>query len=74
MVNKRKKVSTPKPNVSEQVQTPPFHICFPYTLTYKEDKILKNCYFQVEEHLKKYIKRYNLKKDKYIISKTEPRE
>lgn len=67
------KVTPPKESKVVEIQTPPFHILFPITLTYKEDKVVKNCYFQVEDHLIKYIDRTNLKKGQFTISPTQPR-
>ena len=35
---------------------------FPYKLIHKEGKETRKCYFQSEEHMKKHIERYKLKK------------
>lgn len=55
------------------IETLPFHLTFPYTLSHKEGKYTKYCYFQAEEHLIKYIKRLNLKKGQFSVSQTKPR-
>ena len=49
-----------------------FHEVFPIKFTHKqkETKEMKVCYFQCEEHMKKYIKKYSLKKSWYKITKT----
>ena len=49
-----------------------FHETFPIKFVHKQKglKDMKVCYFQCEEHMKKYIKRYGLRKNVYIISKT----
>ena len=49
-----------------------FHETFPIKFTHKQKdmKEMKVCYFQCEEHMKKYIKRYGLRKNAYKISKT----
>jgi len=44
---------------------------FPWKLVQKEGKDNKDtrkCYFQSEDHMKKHIERYNLKKKDYTIS------
>lgn len=44
---------------------------FPWKLVQKEgkdNKDIRKCYFQTEEHRNKYIARYNLKKKDYTIS------
>jgi len=40
---------------------------FPYKLLHKDGKETRKCYFQCEEHMKKHIARYNLKKKDYTI-------
>jgi hypothetical protein len=50
-----------------------FHEVFPLTLEYLEGKNSKICYFQCQEHLDKYLTRYNLKKQNVSITKTKPR-
>lgn len=49
-----------------------FHETFPIKFTHKQKGIeeMKVCYFQCEEHMEKYIKRYSLKKSWYKITKT----
>jgi hypothetical protein len=39
----------------------------PYKLKHKDGKDTKTCYFQCEEHMKKHIVRYNLRKKDYTI-------
>ena len=44
---------------------------FPWKLVHKEgkdNKDIRKCYFQTEEHRNKHIARYNLKKKDYTIS------
>jgi hypothetical protein len=44
---------------------------FPWKLVQKEgkdNKDIRKCYFQTEEHRNKHIARYNLKKKDYTIS------
>ena len=67
-----KKISPPKEVKETFIDTPPFHIVFPFTLMHKEGKVVKYCYFEAEEHLKKYIIRLNLKKGQFTITPTEP--
>ena len=51
-----------------------FHVVFPLHLHYKEkDGSIKNCYFQCEYHMDKYIERYKLDRRKLTIRNTEPR-
>ena len=38
---------------------------FPYKLLHKDGKETRKCYFQSEDHMKKHIARYNLKKKDY---------
>jgi hypothetical protein len=38
---------------------------FPYKLLHKDGKETRKCYFQSEDHMKKHITRYNLKKKDY---------
>ena len=40
---------------------------FPWKLLHKDGKETRKCYFQSEDHLKKHILRYNLKKKDYTI-------
>jgi len=40
---------------------------FPWKLTHKDGKETRKCYFQTEDHMKKHITRYNLKKKDYKI-------
>ena len=68
-----KKVQPPKDVTSSIIETAPFHITFPITLIHKEGKSVKYCYFQVKEHLEKYIKRLKLKPKDYKIEETQPR-
>lgn len=53
---------------------PPFHEMFPYTLTYMENKEPKICYFCANEHLEKYLERYNIDRKKITITPTEERK
>jgi hypothetical protein len=48
-----------------------FHQVFPITLNFKNDPEKKVCCFQCQEHLNTYLKRHNLKKKDYTISKTK---
>lgn len=41
---------------------------FPYKLVHKDGKETRKCYFQSEEHMKKHIDRYKLKKKDIKIS------
>jgi hypothetical protein len=51
-----------------------FHVVFPVHLQYKEkDGTLKNCFFQCDHHMTKYIERYKLDKRKLTIGTTKPR-
>ena len=63
-----------KPKEEIVLDVLPFHETFPLTLVHKEHNQEKVCYFVCQEHLDKYISRYNLKKKDYKISKTEPRK
>jgi hypothetical protein len=61
---------TSKKSKTEKPDFP--HPGFPYKLIHKDLKETRNCYFQCEEHMKKHIERYKLKKKDYtIIVKTE---
>jgi hypothetical protein len=40
---------------------------FPWRLIHKDGKETRKCYFQSEDHMKKHITRYNLKKKDYTI-------
>lgn len=61
-----------KSKSKELPDVPAFHIMFPLTLTYLDDKKFeKNCYFQCREHVDKYIERYKIKRPK--IRKTKKR-
>lgn len=68
-----KKITPPKDVKETVIHTAPFHIIFPITLIYKENKQTKFCYFQVKEHLDKYISRFKLKPKDYKIEETKPR-
>jgi hypothetical protein len=72
---KKKTVSPPKVVKKEDIliSTPPFHEAFPVTLEHKDNKESKKCYFVCQEHCDSYIKRHKLKKGKYKISKTQPK-
>ena len=41
---------------------------FPYKLIHKDGKETRKCYFHTEEHRKKHIDRYNLKKKDIQLS------
>jgi hypothetical protein len=41
---------------------------FPYKLIHADGKETRKCYFQSEEHRKKHIDRYNLKKKDITLS------
>jgi hypothetical protein len=41
---------------------------FPWKLIQKEGKETRKCFFQTEEHMKKHIERYKLKKKDYKVS------
>jgi len=41
------------------------HDSFPWKLIYQDGKEKKNCFFQSEDHMKKHIERYKLKKKDY---------
>ncbi len=41
---------------------------FPYKLVHKDGKETRKCYFQSEEHRKKHIDRYKLKKNEIKLS------
>jgi hypothetical protein len=41
---------------------------FPWKLVHKDGKEVRKCYFQSEEHRKKHIDRYNLKKKDIQLS------
>lgn len=41
---------------------------FPWKLVQKEGKETRKCFFQTEEHMKKHIERYKLKKKDYKVS------
>jgi hypothetical protein len=81
MKKKKSSIINPKGSKTSKVlqkkieeHIPPFHEYFPITLTFKEDKEKKVCYFQCKEHIDSYIKRYKLKKSDISIKKTEPKE
>jgi predicted amidophosphoribosyltransferase len=44
------------------------HSGFPYRLEHKEGKDNKICFFQCEQHMKKYIERHKFKKKDYKSS------
>ena len=69
-----KKVQPPKETNSSVIETAPFHLTFPITLIHKEGTSVKYCYFQVEEHLKKYLERLKLKPKDCKIEQTKPRQ
>lgn len=71
-VKPQSKLEKPKEEIVLDVL--PFHEFFPLTLVHKEQNQEKVCYFVCQEHLDKYISRYNLNKKDYKISKTEPRK
>ncbi len=41
---------------------------FPWKLVHKDGKEIRKCYFQSEEHRKKHIERYKLKKNEIKLS------
>ena len=41
---------------------------FPWKLIHKDGKENRTCYFQTEDHMKKHIKRYQLKKKDIKLS------
>ncbi len=41
---------------------------FPWKLVYKDGKETRKCYFQSEDHRKKYLDRYKLKKKDVKLS------
>ncbi len=41
---------------------------FPWKLVHKDVKEKRTCYFQSEDHMKKHISKYNLKKKEYTTS------
>lgn len=73
MAPRKRKVQPPKETNYSVIETSPFHITFPITLIHKEGTVVKYCYFQVEEHLKKYLERLKLKPKDCKIEKTKPR-
>lgn len=75
MKKKRKpvqKIQPPKTTRQIQIEVPPLHIDFPFTLNHKAEN--KLCFFRDEIHLKKYIIRCNLKPEDYKITKTKPKK
>jgi hypothetical protein len=70
---KTKTVSPVKKLGDDIIISEPFHEVFPYTLKHLKSDDKKVCYFQCEEHMKKYIERSNLNKKEYKIESTEPR-
>lgn len=68
-----KKIAPPKDAKETVIHTDPFHITFPITLIYKEANLTKFCYFQVKEHLDKYINRFKLKPKDYKVEETKSR-
>ena len=66
----------PKENPKQEVvlDNLPFHEAFPLTLSHKDGKDEKICFFVCKEHLNKYISRYKLNKKDYTISNTKPRK
>lgn len=73
MAPRKRTLSKLKEVKDTSTETPPFHLMFPFTLSHKEGKYTKYCYFQAEEHLIKYIKRLKLRKRQFIVSQTKPR-
>lgn len=73
MSSASKKSSSPKDDKENQIKALPFHITFPITLIHKEGSYIKYCYFQVEDHLHKYLKRNNIKPKNFKIENTKPR-
>lgn len=66
----KKTTAKPKPKTVEHVVTNleeefPYDM-FPWKLIYKDGSEKRTCYFECEEHRKKYIDRYKLTK-KHII-------
>ena len=62
-----------RPKKSEQVVSPNKEEEFPYDefpwkLVHKDGKETRKCYFQTEEHRKKHIDRYKLKKKDIQLS------
>jgi hypothetical protein len=41
---------------------------FPWKLVYKDGNDVRKCYFQSEDHRKKHVERYNLKKNEIKLS------
>jgi hypothetical protein len=74
-ISNKKAVSPPK-EVKEDISisSPSFHEAFPVTLEHKDNKENKKCYFVCKEHCDSYIKRYNLKRGSYKVTKTEPKD
>jgi hypothetical protein len=70
---KRKVVDTHIQTTNVSGAVAPFHITFPFTLTHKEGRDIKICYFCAKEHLKSYLNRLKLKKGQYTIEPTKPR-
>jgi len=69
-----KKIVPPKEVKETIIETAPFHLIFPFTLIHKEGTALKYCYFQVKEHLDKYVHRHQLKSKDFKVEITKPRE
>lgn len=71
--SKSPKIKSSPTKTLENIQDLPFHECFPITLSYKEGKNKKYCYFVCEDHLKKHLIRHKLKKGSFDVYETEPR-
>lgn len=56
-------VQTLSTNIDEEFP----HDMFPWKLVFKDGTEKRTCYFQCEEHRKKHITRYNLKKSNIIF-------
>ena len=53
---------------------PPFHIQFPFKLSYNDRGEDKVCYFSCKEHLQTHIQRYKLKRGDVKLEKTPPKQ
>lgn len=72
--NKTKiKSKAPPIKTQEEIPVLPFHLAFPFHLSYKDKNEQRDCYFKDEIDLNKYIKRYKLKPKTYVVTNTEPR-
>lgn len=69
----RKRIQSPTSSPTPiDINIPPLHIGFPFTLHHKTEN--KLCYFSDEFHMKKYIERCKLKPDDYKVTKTKPKK